>query len=365
MHNSHPVSTSETPIPSEQLPDLKDEVKAVELNQTQAADVGDKPESAIVPNVPSPTSSTGKLTGLTDARVPGAPTYLKDAMRPADAANAADVLNRGFPPDGADSPSSLHKLMGVTDAGNTWDMLKRSIFPDSPSSVENAMGLADAAKASDMLKRSVLPDWAGPPSYLKNLMGITDPLKVAGNLKESLERTLGLGRDVDNLIRAARQPAFGASLSDSHIPEAIFRPPPNPVFETNAELAELHTSIDKLVEIANRQSELSQAILDLSGRALQNAVASGTAAESASNQARRGVLIAIAALVVTVLAAVASRVDSHILGQSTDRLLHQQIAVLQEIARQKTASSDKPPVVLKANTAPDTDAKAQAKKAKQ
>lgn len=165
-------------------------------------------------------------------------------------------------------------------------------------------------------------------------------LRVAGKtgFGESIAKLKLPG--IDGAVSASDTKTVESALSRVSRPESLEaalweRLPPNPVHQTNAELAELITTIRQLVEIGQRQAELSQALTETSQLALRESMNSAKTAENALRQARNSVRIAILTLVLSAIVGGTGIYQGYITGGSTDARLERLIDAVQQ--RGKTA----------------------------
>jgi hypothetical protein len=118
-------------------------------------------------------------------------------------------------------------------------------------------------------------------------------------MTRAMEHTSLLARDVDAALSNIRIPARAYDMPSLEVPNLDL--PPNPVWETNRQLAELTDTVTQLVDVARQQAELSQAIRNASDLALKNAIQSGDEAKAATQLARKSVRLTFGAIVVAVI----------------------------------------------------------------
>ena len=100
---------------------------------------------------------------------------------------------------------------------------------------------------------------------------------LALGLDDAISKMRIPDRDFNMLGRVPEAP----SLKISEIDFA-----PNPIFETNSQLAELTAIVTRLVDVAKQQAELTQSIRKTSDLTLTYAVQSGEEAKTATQLAR-------------------------------------------------------------------------------
>ena len=148
-----------------------------------------------------------------------------------------------------------------------------------------------------------------------------------GYLETPSEHTSQLAREMEDVMSLLRGPAYGdlntfePSFDLSHI-----EVPPNPILETNEQLAELTGTVTKLVEIASQQAAVSQAIRE----------ASAAESKNATLLARKSLRVALLAIAISTIVALASVYDNHRLSSGTDVQLQQEIHILQKISERLT-----------------------------
>ena len=124
-------------------------------------------------------------------------------------------------------------------------------------------------------------------------------LGIDNELKRAMEHTSFLARDVDVALSNIRIPASAYQMPSLEVRNLDV--PPNPVWETNRQLAELTDTVTQLVDVARQQAELSQAIRNASDLALKNAIQSGDEAKSATQLARKSVRLTFGAIIVAII----------------------------------------------------------------
>ena len=127
-----------------------------------------------------------------------------------------------------------------------------------------------------------------------------DTLGINEEIKRALDRTSLLAQGVDDAISRIRIPdridhgMFDAVLG----PPAVLELPdiefaPNPIFETNSQLAELKGNVTQLVDVAKQQAELTREIKNTSDLALSHAAQSGVQAKAATRLGKMAIIVAI------------------------------------------------------------------------
>ena len=118
-------------------------------------------------------------------------------------------------------------------------------------------------------------------------------------LRNSFEQISLRTLDVDDAL------SHIAPTPDWRTSEPIFAQlPPNPIYETNRELAELTGTVTQLVEVARQQAELTQAINKTSTLALESAIQSSAEAKSATDLARKSLKLTRWAIIINIVIAI-------------------------------------------------------------
>jgi hypothetical protein len=160
----------------------------------------------------------------------------------------------------------------------------------------------DSATFGSLAKELTHPPFGDSATFGSFAKELTRPLSWDSDATlGSFAKELSRDRLRDRTLNAS-------SLRDALPPFSNFdvmqlKPLPNPIHETNAELAAVSTKIEQLVEIGRQQAELAQALTRTSQLALEESVNSGKSAEEALRQSRNGVWLALATLVLSVIVA--------------------------------------------------------------
>jgi hypothetical protein len=154
--------------------------------------------------------------------------------------------------------------------------------------------------------------------------------RIPASLKESFARTSVLARSLDDSLTRMRNPGVRASTSANLKGLFEFELPPDPFLQINTYLA-------NLLDIARQQAELSASLTQTSELALKQAIISGEDAKAATREARNGVRLGVAAIVVTLGIGIAGIYDNHrftISADSHSDRLTDTIRLLSELQRQ-------------------------------
>jgi hypothetical protein len=235
----------------------------------------------------------------------------------------SDELKRSL--ESMDSAARMTALAGL----GRGDELKRPL--ESMNSAARMTGLAGLGH-SDELKRSF--ESINSAAKMAGLAG----LGINDELKRSLEHTSLLARDVDDALSNIRIPARTYDMLGQSIEAPTLEPPPNPIWETNRQLAELTDTVTQLVDVARQQAELSQAIRNASDLALQTAIQSGDEARAATQLARKSVRLTFGAIIVAIIIAIlnvsVAVYEKHRESATADDRRQEEIRVLREISGQ-------------------------------
>lgn len=262
--------------------------------------------------------------------------------------------NKGQRPDSPDGAKPLEaKPDGVQPGERQTQRLLRivkdavRVFRESLASVE--LSISDEMKKSfaSMAELGISGDvgrsMESISANLKKTMASVSGLGISDELRRSAEHTSRLARDVDHALSDMRTPRL-----TSEVPRPSFEMPelaPNPVWETNRQLAELTGSVAQLVNVARHQAELSQAIRKTSELALSQAVQSREDAKAAALLARKSVRLTFWAIVFALLTAILSVAftvnDNRNLNTASDGRVKEEIRILQEISRKLSATDNR------------------------
>ena len=185
---------------------------------------------------------------------------------------------------------STKGLPEVTDLGSD-NTMKRAM-----DSMTSAAKMAELTGSDSTMKRAM--DSMTSAAKMAELTGFAR-LGIDNELKRAMEHTSFLARDVDVALSNIRIPASAYQMPSLEVRNLDV--PPNPVWETNRQLAELTDTVTQLVDVARQQAELSQAIRNASDLALKNAIQSGDEAKSATQLARKSVRLTFGAIIVAII----------------------------------------------------------------
>ena len=228
-----------------------------------------------------------------------------DSTKALAALGTNDELKRSM-----ESIASSGKMTGLDAlaALGTDDELKRSMESITAAGKLTAFDALAGHGIHDEVKRSMESITA--PGKLTGLDALAaagkttafDALAALGSrdeLARSFEHTSLLARGVDDVLSNIRVPTRTYDMPTLETPNLEL--PPNPIWETNRQLAELTGTVSQLVDVARRQAELSQAIRNASDLALKNSIQSGDEAKAATQLTRQNVRLTFRAIIVAIL----------------------------------------------------------------
>jgi hypothetical protein len=242
-----------------------------------------------------------------------------------------------------DKLKALGPTLGAGTVGVS-DTLKRYMDGD----IVKGSASARFNRLSDELKQNI-ENVTASERLLNGPVGITD------ELRRSWEQTSLLSSNVDRALSSMAPSAwYHDDLKLPSLPPLEFAP--NPILETNSQLAELTGTVTQLVDVARQQAELSQAIRTTTELALKYAIQSGEDAKAATLLARKSVRLTAVAITIAIITTVASIVVSYSLSNSTDARMKEEIHVLGDISGKLTILTNRPA------TDPSTTTKPQSKR---
>jgi hypothetical protein len=272
---------------------------------------------------------------------PGVVDVVKGAIEDARRRTASSVLDmaRAAAQDANRMAASsvAEILRGSEAAGRTTRTGIAGFLKDAETAhvggIANVLKGAESARvgsAADFFKDAETAGRAGIAGFLKDA-------EIAGG---RLNRELA-GLDVSDELRrsfgrtTALTSGLGDALSAVHALSAVpeLRPLPNPVYETNNQLVELSRTTRDLVDIAQRQAELSRSLTETSGLSLAETVKSGQQARNATRLAAAGILVSI------LIASATFYYNSH-QSRAADARTQEEIRVLREISREQSQTTD-------------------------
>ncbi len=194
-------------------------------------------------------------------------------------------------------------------------------------------------------------------------------------------RSLGLLDVNDEFTRAAKQVAdlssdmrrmLGGTLGPLHLPEMFstmpvppdLKPAPDPGWETVAQVSKMRDDIAPLVAVAQKQAELTLALVDYSKAIAKDSNKSLHLAVHSSKQAAAATRLAGVSVILTLLAILAALfigrysvnstiANANLLGASAERHAQEEIRLLQEMANDpRTRANSTPLTAPNGGTAP-------------
>lgn len=238
------------------------------------------------------------------------------------------------------------------------DELKRSLAGVSAAALATEMWAAPSI--SDELKRSLAgissaamatEKWAVPSisEELKRSLAAMDTAAMATEkwavpsiseeLKRSFEQTSLLSKNISAALDGIHTHTDAIGLPSIAMDYDTFAPmelppmelPPNPILETNRQLADLTDTVTQLVSVERQQAELTQAICNTSNLALKNSIESGEEAKTATRVARRTIVVTI---IIAALSIIYTSYNNHREGVATDSRHQEEMRVFREISNQ-------------------------------
>jgi hypothetical protein len=160
-------------------------------------------------------------------------------------------------------------------------------------------------------------------------------LNIDDELKRSFEQTSLLSEGISTALHRICIPAaavgFPPSTAGAYQPLTPMEPTPNPIWETNRQLAELTETVTQLVSVERLQAELTQAICNTANIALKNSVESGEEAKTATRVARRTIVVTI---MIAILSIIYTTYNNHRESVATETRHQEEMRVLRDISNQ-------------------------------
>jgi len=160
-------------------------------------------------------------------------------------------------------------------------------------------------------------------------------LNVGDELKRSFAQTSLLTKDISAALHNMCIPTAAIGSPPSAFADydtlTPMEPTPNPIWETNRQLAELTETVTQLVSVERQQAELTQAICNTANLALKNSIESGVEAKTATRVARRTIVVTI---VIAILSVICATYNNHRESISTETRHQEEMRVLRDISNQ-------------------------------